>query len=182
MSVLLVGGLLSCSGDDDNDRPTVTTEDPTAVSALPTEWDAGNATFRSPEGWKALDDDALAEFQLDFAIEAADGSGHASLTVDHIARSLEDLEALYGAQLLLQIPDFDQDGAAVRLTIPGADGALLVTARFDRRFDDGDTGPAVGAFVTAKKGDDAYLFSAIAKDEPDNHVLVEEIARSLAID
>ncbi|MGQ0825358.1 MAG: hypothetical protein ACT4OX_10090 [Actinomycetota bacterium] len=145
------------------------------------EWDAGDATLRTPAGWHAIDAETLTEDPVDFAIEASDGAALASLTVDETPRPLEELEAEYRARLLVSGRNFDQDGAVLPVTIPRADGALLMIARFDRRFDTSDSGPAVAAFVTAKKGHNAFFFAATAKDQPGNEELVEAIARSLAI-
>ncbi|MGQ0824623.1 MAG: hypothetical protein ACT4OX_06270 [Actinomycetota bacterium] len=159
----------------------MTTEDPAVVSALPMEWDAGDASVRTSEGWRRSEVDPTLEVPVALSIEGNEGSASASLVVDEISKPLAELDAMSSASLQLHVRGFDQDGVAVAIDVSGADGALLTTARFERQ-DSKYSGPAVGAFVTAKRGDDVYFFSAIAKDEPGNAELVEEIARSLSID
>ncbi|MGQ0826366.1 MAG: hypothetical protein ACT4OX_15275 [Actinomycetota bacterium] len=121
------------------------------------------------------------EYSLALAVEAQDGSAKAGLSRKELAVPLEQLEAMYGASLLRYATNFDANGAAKPIEIVGADGALVLNAQLDTTIG-AYRGPGVGAFVIAKRGDDAYVLSVVAKDEPGNDVLVEEIARSLSIE
>ncbi|MGQ0824625.1 MAG: hypothetical protein ACT4OX_06280 [Actinomycetota bacterium] len=159
----------------------MTTREPETSSSLPMEWDAGDATLRTPSGWQRDTTLAASDRTVALVVEASNSPANVVLTTEQLAESLETLEAVANAEMLRRLRDFDQDGAAVSISIPGADGALLLTARFETEIGS-YLGPAVGAFLTVKAGNTAYFLSvAAAAGDRDSRELVEEIARSLSI-